>query len=77
QIASDGGLLAAPVPAGTVLLSPGERAEVVVDFAAFAPGTAVVLENVDEEADAATRSVMRFDVGARTADFSRVPSKLS
>ncbi|MCB9234901.1 MAG: multicopper oxidase domain-containing protein [Bacteroidia bacterium] len=32
QIASDGGLLEAPVPVNTVLLAPGERAQVVVNF---------------------------------------------
>lgn len=33
QIASDGGLLETPVPVNIVMLSPGERAEVVVNFA--------------------------------------------
>lgn len=33
QIATDGGLLEAPVPLTRVLLAPGERAEIVVDFA--------------------------------------------
>ncbi len=32
QIASDGGFLAAPVIRQTIFLSPGERAEVVIDF---------------------------------------------
>ena len=32
QIATDGGLLAEPVPLTRLLLSPGERAEIVVDF---------------------------------------------
>lgn len=33
QIGSDGGLLKSPVPVSRVLLAPGERAEIVVDFA--------------------------------------------
>jgi FtsP/CotA-like multicopper oxidase with cupredoxin domain len=33
QIASDGGLLEGPVPVNTVMVAPGERAEVVVNFA--------------------------------------------
>lgn len=33
QIGSDGGLLEAPVPVNTVMIAPGERAEVVVNFA--------------------------------------------
>ncbi|MEZ5190071.1 MAG: multicopper oxidase domain-containing protein [Schumannella sp.] len=42
QIASDGGLLSAPVPVRGVQLSPGERAEVLVRMA---PGEHVVLRS--------------------------------
>ncbi len=42
QIATDGGLLAAPVTLRSLRLSPGERAEVVVDFS---PGDEVVLRH--------------------------------
>lgn len=45
QIGSDGGLLNGPVPLGNLLLGPGERADVVVDFSASEPGTRVVLTN--------------------------------
>ena len=45
QIGSDGGLLNAPVPLTKLLLAPGERADLVVDFAALAVGTKVVLTN--------------------------------
>ena len=45
QIGSDGGLLNAPVPLTKLLLAPGERADVVVDFAALPVGTKVVLTN--------------------------------
>jgi len=45
QIGSDGGLLNAPVLLNKMLLSPGERADLVVDFAALAVGTKVVLTN--------------------------------
>lgn len=34
QIASDGGLLGTPVPLNRVMLAPGERAEILVDFSA-------------------------------------------
>src|SRR6185436_8246706 len=43
QIASDGGLLGAPYPTTDVMLSPGERAEVVVRFA---PGDRVALRSI-------------------------------
>jgi len=45
QIGSDGGLLNAPVPLTKLLLAPGERADVVVDFAALPVGTKVVVTN--------------------------------
>jgi FtsP/CotA-like multicopper oxidase with cupredoxin domain len=53
QIASDGGYLSAPVvlndPATPrsprLLMAPGERCEVVVDFSAYAPGSELLLKN--------------------------------
>ncbi len=45
QIGSDGGLLNAPDRMNNLLLGPGERADLVVDFAALAPGTKVTLTN--------------------------------
>lgn len=45
QIGTDGGLLNAPVPLTKLLLAPGERADVVVDFAALPARTKVVLSN--------------------------------
>ena len=53
QIATDGGYLARPVilnqpsnPASPPLvMAPGERAEVVIDFSAYAPGTEFILRN--------------------------------
>lgn len=76
QIGSDGGLLEAPLTTDVVEIWPGERADVVVDFGRYAPGTQVVLENELGEVDS-TREVMRFDVGRRRWDDSRVPERLS
>jgi spore coat protein A len=45
QIGTDGGLLPAPVPLAQVRLSPGERADLVLDFEPYAPGTEIVLVN--------------------------------
>lgn len=45
QIGSDGGLLNAPVPLNRLLLGPGERADVVIDFAGLKPGAKVLLTN--------------------------------
>ncbi|MFI5491537.1 multicopper oxidase family protein [Actinoplanes sp. NPDC051859] len=69
QIATDGGLLGAPVPTREVRISPGERVEVVVDFTGRS-GSQVVL--ADEHAGA----VLRFDVGRAVYDASRVPPVL-
>ena len=54
QIGTDGGYLAEPVLLNDpndmysprLLMAPGERADVVIDFAGFAPGTEFLLRNV-------------------------------
>ncbi|HWG99364.1 MAG TPA: multicopper oxidase domain-containing protein, partial [Pilimelia sp.] len=74
QIASDGGLLAAPVVRERIQLSPAERVDVVVDFSALEPGDRVVLANAGT---GRIRHLMRFDVGARAADGSKVPAALA
>jgi FtsP/CotA-like multicopper oxidase with cupredoxin domain len=75
QIASDGGLLARPVGRRSVPLHPAERIDLVIDFRDYAPGTELVLHNVDGEGG--TVAVMRFDVsrGGGSEDF-RVPRRL-
>ncbi|MFC4587988.1 multicopper oxidase family protein [Sphaerisporangium corydalis] len=76
QIASDGGLLPAPVPATSVAVWPGERVEVVVDFTRYATGTQVVLVN-DRGSEDSTRNVLRFDVvGDADDDESVIPATL-
>lgn len=49
QVAGDGGLLAEPVTTNRVLLSPGERAEILVDFGGDAGGSAVALVSFSGE----------------------------
>ncbi len=73
QIASDGGLLAAPAAVRSWRMTPGERVEVVVDFGRFPAGSHVFLE------DAEAGAVVRFDVSraGAGADTSRVPDRLS
>ncbi|MHA7178355.1 multicopper oxidase domain-containing protein [Arthrobacter sp. Sr24] len=46
MIASDGGLLAAPVPLSRIMLTPGERAEIIV---AAAPGETVTLRSFPQD----------------------------
>jgi spore coat protein A, manganese oxidase len=45
QIGSDGGLLDAPVHLSRLILAPGERADLLIDFSSVAPGTKIVLKN--------------------------------
>ena len=61
-VAGDGGLLAAPVPATRVQLSPGERAEIVVPAG---PGESAVLQSfpIDDRAGLDQEEAARFGVG--------------
>jgi len=50
QVGTDGGLLDAPVPinpalGGKLLLGPGERADIIIDFTGNAPGTVWTVRN--------------------------------
>ncbi|MFO7563315.1 MAG: multicopper oxidase domain-containing protein [Enhygromyxa sp.] len=49
QIASDGGLLEAPLTTNRVLLTPGERAEILVDFGEDPSGATLALRSYSEE----------------------------
>jgi len=44
-IGMDGGLLPAPIGMTEMTVGPAERVDVIVDFAAYSPGTEIVLEN--------------------------------
>lgn len=45
QIGGDGGLLNAPNPTSRLLLSPGERADILLDFTNIKPGTTIKLRS--------------------------------
>jgi len=45
QIGTDGGLLDTPVRVNQLLLAPGERADVIVDFTGLAPGNRFLMTN--------------------------------
>jgi spore coat protein A, manganese oxidase len=69
QIGADQGLLPAPVKLTTLLLAPGERADLVVDFASMR-GEQVILTNGPFQ-------MMEFRVGSTsTQDESHVPDVL-
>ena len=68
QIATESGLLPAPVERTALTLGPAERAEVVVDFAGLL-GQQVVLTS-------SAGDLMRFDVTSAASDDSSVPTSL-
>ena len=84
QIGTDGGLLGSRVKLSHLLLGPGERADLVVDFAG-ARGKDIVLTNSaktpypgGDPLTKDTKQVMQFRVSkSKVSDSSRVPSKLS
>ena len=68
-IGSDQGLMEAPAAVDSVLIAPGERADLVIDFSGHA-GEQIVLDN-------GAFQVMQFRVSRdKTADSSLVPAKL-
>ncbi|BAU86040.1 bilirubin oxidase [Streptomyces laurentii] len=77
QIGSDGGLLPAPITVSQVTLSPGERADVVIDFSRYAVGTTLELVNQGTGGPAEQiGKVLQFRVDRTAADTSVVPSTL-
>ncbi|WP_412079711.1 multicopper oxidase family protein (plasmid) [Streptomyces xanthophaeus] len=78
QIASDGGLLPKPHRTTEVALSPGERADVVIDFSRYPVGTQIVLENTNLGGGPVENfgQVLRFDVTRTAPDTSSVPAVL-
>lgn len=85
QIGTDGGYLESPVPVDALTLAPGERADVIVDFADLPPGAELLLTNSaaapfpagDPPDPATTEQIMQFRVIPRTGeDRSRIPLNL-
>jgi len=73
QIASDNGFLEAPVVMDALRLSPGERAEVIIDFSNHAVGDTVTLQSRTNVA----LNIMDFSVVTKTADTKAIPAKLT
>ncbi|WP_242694171.1 multicopper oxidase family protein [Proteiniclasticum aestuarii] len=70
QIASDGGLLESPVVSDSLFITPGERAEIIVDFSDYEEGD--VLELISDG-----ELVMTFRVGEEAEDVTEIPEKLA
>jgi FtsP/CotA-like multicopper oxidase with cupredoxin domain len=72
-IGTDGGLMPHPKPCGNVKIGMAERYEIVIDFAKYAPGTQVVLQNLQPPNNIDydnTNVVMAFKVGSYISDPS-------
>jgi blue copper oxidase len=70
QIASDAGFLEAPVVLDKLPLSPGERAEVIIDFSGAAAGDVVTLNT-------GFLKIMDFNVKQKGNDTTSIPVKLT
>jgi FtsP/CotA-like multicopper oxidase with cupredoxin domain len=70
QIASDGGLLEKPVVREELFISPGERAEIIIDFSKYTKGETVELLSDN-------KLVMTFNIGDKAADDTIIPEVLS
>lgn len=84
QIGSDGGLFNTPVPMAHLLISPGERADLLVDFRRLHQGSRVNLtnnavapfpngEHSEQQGGAPLRQIMQFQVTAATGWRPRRP----
>ncbi len=87
QIGTDGGFLNAPVQLSRLLLSPGERADVLIDFSGSLPGEKIVLQNEASApypygrinlilGNAVLPEIMQFTVNAGAAAPRAIPKTL-
>ncbi|MEN9644609.1 MAG: hypothetical protein RL238_1278 [Actinomycetota bacterium] len=81
QIGSDGGLLDAPVAVDELLMAPGERADVLIDFRSLPVGSSWRLLNdalapYPDGGDGDLPQVMQFTVGRHTGPTTGVPTTL-
>ena len=78
-IATDGGLLPAPIQSPDIPLAMAERVEVLIDFSAYSVGTTVVLRNLNTAGTfgAIATEIMQFRV-VRQERYARAwPTRLS
>ena len=79
QIGTDTGLLRTPVAIDSIVLAPGERTDLLVDFSRFMPGDQVKLRNArlpmgtESPAEPRINDIMRFRVVAGAAPAVTVP----
>jgi blue copper oxidase len=80
-IGTDGGLLTAPQTLNSLLLGPGERADLIVNFSSYPVGTELFLESKKFSAGSSqgTQSfrIMKFKVSQSDKDSFTLPGTLS
>jgi len=81
-IGSDGGLLKNPQSVSNILLSPGERVDVLVTFAGISTGTDVyllskVFSNAGNAQGKQEFKIMKFRITQNSTDSFSIPSNLS
>jgi len=86
QIGTDGGLLENPKPLSRLLLAPGERADLLVDFSGFENQEIILINKAatpfpggtDPDPET-TGQIMKFKVGYRVSEYknNKVPVKLA
>jgi spore coat protein A len=82
QIGTDGGLLPAPVPLAQLTITPGERADLILDFEGIAAGTEILLTNSAPAPYPGTPGVgvvpevMKFVVTSESGDTTPIPPAL-
>ena len=80
-IGNDGGLLAAPEKVKEILLGPGERADVLINFAGISAGTEIFLFSKTFNGGSAQGTqqfkIMKFSVATTSADTFSLPASLS
>lgn len=69
QIASDGGFLEKPYADQSLFISPGERAEIIIDFSKYSEGDVINLQSGKE-------LMMTFVIGGKEKDLTEIPETL-
>lgn len=70
QIGTDGGFLKKPVPEKQIILTPGERAEVVVDLGGYSQGSQVKLKSKES-------SVLTMRIKSNRGGEAKLPHRLT
>jgi blue copper oxidase len=79
-IGSDGGLLSSPEIVNSLILSPGERADILVDFSSYSVGTEVYIQSnsfIGGIQGEQGFKIMKFKVDKQETDNFSLPSSLS